>query len=107
LPTGCKGQTDPKKFTGEDQGKLRSFVALLCLHLINCPREFPNEQSKLCYTFSGLEGAILEQMIHLMKDNYINLENSEAFVTLLDEAYGDPNYMNTAKRILAKLYQGN
>jgi hypothetical protein len=26
---GCKGQMDPEKFTGEDCGKLRSFVALL------------------------------------------------------------------------------
>jgi hypothetical protein len=25
----CKGQMDPEKFTGEDRGKLRSFMALL------------------------------------------------------------------------------
>jgi hypothetical protein len=25
----CKGQTDPERFTGENRGKLRSFVALL------------------------------------------------------------------------------
>jgi hypothetical protein len=29
LPASRKGQTDPKKFTGEDCSKLRSFVALL------------------------------------------------------------------------------
>jgi hypothetical protein len=46
-PTTCKGQTDPKMFTGEDRSKLRSFVALLRLHLIDRPREFPNKQSKL------------------------------------------------------------
>jgi hypothetical protein len=44
---GLKGQTDPEKFTGEDRTKLRSFVALLHLHLIDCPGEFPNEQLKL------------------------------------------------------------
>jgi hypothetical protein len=43
LTAGRKGQTDPKKFTGEDHGKLRSFVALLRLCLIDCPGEFPNE----------------------------------------------------------------
>jgi hypothetical protein len=44
---GRKGQTDPEKFTWEDRGKLRSFVALLHLHLIDRPGEFPNERSKL------------------------------------------------------------
>jgi hypothetical protein len=106
-PTGHKGQTNPEKFTGEDHGKLRSFVALLRLRLIDRPGEFPNEQSKLRYAFSRLEGAALEQMIHLVKDDRVNLENLEAFVTLLDEAYGDPDHVNTAERTLAKLRQGN
>jgi hypothetical protein len=106
-PAGCKGQTDPKKFTGEDHGKLRSFVALLHLRLIDRPGEFPSEQSKLRYTFSRLDGAVLEQMIHLVQNDHVNLENFEAFVTSLDEAYGDPDRVNTAKRTLAKLCQGN
>jgi hypothetical protein len=42
-----------------------------------------------------------------MKDDCINLGNFEAFVTLLEEVYGDPNCMNTTKRVLAKLHQGN
>jgi hypothetical protein len=107
LPTSCKGQTNPKKFTGEDSGKLRSFVALLCLHLIDCPGEFPNEQSKLQCPFPRLEGATLEQLIHLMKDDYVNLGNIKAFVTLLEEVYRGPNYVNTAKWALAQLCQGN
>jgi hypothetical protein len=37
---------------------------------------------------------MLEQMIHLTKDYYMNLEN---FVTLLNEAYSYPNHMNTAE----------
>jgi hypothetical protein len=59
-PASCKGQTDREKFTGEDHGKLRSFVALLHRRLIARPREFPNEQSKLRYAFSRLEEATLE-----------------------------------------------
>jgi hypothetical protein len=105
--TGRKGQTDPEKFTGEDRGKLRSLVALLRLRLIDRPGEFPNEQAKLRYAFSRLEGAALEQLIHLVKDDRVNLANSEAFVTLLEEAYGDPDRVNTAERALAKLRQGN
>jgi hypothetical protein len=46
-PAGCKGQTDPKMFTRDDRSKLRSFVAVLHLYLMDHPREFPNEQSKL------------------------------------------------------------
>jgi hypothetical protein len=106
-PASCKGQTDPERFTGEDCGKLRSFVALLHLCLMNCPGEFLNEQSKLRYAFSRLEGTVLEQLIHLMKDDHMNLENVEAFVTSLEEAYGDPNRMNTTERVLTKLHQGN
>jgi hypothetical protein len=78
LPTSHKSQTDPKMFTREDHGKLRSFVAILYLYLIDCPREFPNEQLKLRYTFSRLEGAILKQMIYCIKDDHMNLENFEA-----------------------------
>jgi hypothetical protein len=106
-PTRYKGQTDLEKFTQEDYGKLRSFVALLHLHLIDHPREFPNEQSKLRYAFSRLEGAALEQLIHLMKDDYVNLGNFEACVTPLQEAYRDPDYVNTTEWALAKLHQGN
>jgi hypothetical protein len=96
-PASYKGQTDPETFTREDYGKLRSFVALLCLRLIDHPAEFPSKQLKLRYVFSRLEGAALEQMIHLVQNDCMNLENFEAFVTSLDEAYGDPDYVNIAK----------
>jgi hypothetical protein len=46
-------------------------------------------------------------MIHLMKDNGMNLETFEVFVTSLGEAYGDPDHMNTAKWALSKLCQGS
>jgi hypothetical protein len=106
-PVGCKRQPDPQKFTREDCSKLRSFVAILHLRLIDRPGEVPNKQWKLRYIFSRLQGATLEQMIHLVKDDHVNLENFEAFVTSLEEAYGDPDYMNTAEWALAKLRKGN
>jgi hypothetical protein len=43
-------------------------------------------------------------MIYLVKDDSMNLEYVKAFVTLLEEAYSNPNYVNTAQWILAKLY---
>jgi hypothetical protein len=42
-----------------------------------------------------------------MKDDCMNLENIEAFVTSLEEAYGDPDRMNTTEWALAILHQGN
>jgi hypothetical protein len=53
--------------------------------------------------FSRLEEAMLEQMIYLVKDNHVNLENIEAFVTSLKEAYADPDYVNTTEQALMKL----
>jgi hypothetical protein len=104
---GRKGQTDPEKFTGEDRHKLRSFIALLRLRLIDRPGEFPDEQSKLRYAFSRLEGAALEQLIHLVDNDHVDLDNFDAFVTSLEEAYGDPDHANSAERALSKLRQGN
>jgi hypothetical protein len=45
--SSCKGQSDPETFSGQDRNKLRSFVALLQLKLVNRPGKFPNDQSKL------------------------------------------------------------
>jgi hypothetical protein len=104
---GRKGQTDPERFTGEDRHKLRSFIALLRLRLIDRPGEFSDEQSKLHYAFSRLEGAALEQLIHLVDNDHVDLDNFDAFVTSLEEAYGDPDHANTAERALSKLRQGN
>jgi hypothetical protein len=42
-----------------------------------------------------------------VKDDRVNLGNFEAFVTSLEEAYGDPDCVNTAERVLAKLRQGS
>jgi hypothetical protein len=82
-------------------------VALLHLCLIDHPGEFLNELSKLRYAFAWLEGAALEQIIHLVNNHYVNLENFQAFVITLEEAYEDPDLVNTAKWVLAKLCQGN
>jgi hypothetical protein len=38
-----------------------------------------------------------------MKDDCMNLGNLEAFVTSLEEAYGDPDHVNTTEWALTKL----
>jgi hypothetical protein len=42
-----------------------------------------------------------------VKDDRVNLGNFEAFVTSREEAYGDPDRVNTTEWALAKLCQGN
>jgi hypothetical protein len=84
-------------FTRQGYGKVSSFIALLHLHLIDHPRESLNELSKLRYAFSHLEGPTLEQMIHLVDNDCMNLENFEAFITSFEAAYRDPNHANTAE----------
>jgi hypothetical protein len=50
---------------------------------------------------SQLEGATLEQIFYLVNKNHVNLENFEAFMTLLEETYGDPDHVNTAEWALS------
>jgi hypothetical protein len=107
IPTPCKIQPDPKPFTGEECNKLRSFITMLHLRLIDRPGEFPDEQSKLCNAFSQLDGPTLEQMLHLVENDHVNLETFGDFVTTLEESYGDPDRINTTEQAIAKLRQGN
>jgi hypothetical protein len=107
IPTPCKMQPDPKPFTGEECNKLRSFITMLYLHLIDRPGEFPDEQSKLCYAFSRLDRPTLEQMLHLVENDHVNLETFGDFMTTLEESYRDPDYINTAEWAITKLCQGN
>jgi hypothetical protein len=107
IPTPCKTQPDPKPFTGEERNKLRFFITMLHLHLIDRPGEFPDKQSKLRYAFSQLDGPTLEQMLHLVENDHVNLETFGHFVTTLEESYGNPDHINTAERAIAKLRQRN
>jgi hypothetical protein len=70
---------------------------MLHLRLIDRPGKFPDEQSKLHYAFSQLDGPTLEQMLHLVENDYVNLGTFGDFVTTLEESYGDPDHINTAK----------
>jgi tRNA A37 threonylcarbamoyladenosine dehydratase len=57
----------------------------------------------LHYALSRLEGAALEQLIHLVDNDHVDLDNFNAFITLLEEAYSDPDHANTAECALLKL----
>jgi hypothetical protein len=46
-------------------------------------------------------------MLHLVENDYINLETFGDFVTTLEESYSDPDCINTAEQAIAKLCQGN
>jgi hypothetical protein len=46
-------------------------------------------------------------MIHFADNDHMNLENIEAFMTLLEAGNRDSNHMNTTEGALSKLHQGN
>jgi hypothetical protein len=107
LPVSRRSQPDPKPFTGEDCTLLQPFLLTLHLCLQDCPREFPDEQSKLCYAMLRLEGPTLKQVMHLICPDCINLATFKDFASTLEEAYGDPDRVSTAEWGLTKLRQGN
>jgi hypothetical protein len=107
VPALRKMQPDPKPFTGEECSKLHSFITMLHLCLIDRPSKFPDEQLKLHYAFSQLDGPTLEQMLYLVENDHVNLETFGDFVTTLEESYSDPDHINTTERAIAKLRQGN
>jgi hypothetical protein len=85
LPTTTKDKLIPRSSPGKT-GRILSFIALLYLYLIHCHREFPNALSKLCYAFSYLQEATLEQIIYLVDNEYVDLESFEACITSLNKA---------------------
>jgi len=63
------------------------------------PASFPDEQSKMRYVFNRLRGIALGQILpHVRKDGTIGLEDLQAFIQLLEAAFGDPDRVATAKQ---------
>jgi hypothetical protein len=72
------------------------------------PGSFPDEQSKMRYAFNHLRGVALGQILpHVREDGTIRLENSPAFIQLLEAAFGDPDRVATAERKMREIKQKN
>jgi hypothetical protein len=82
---------DSQDFSGSDRTKLRGCIAQLRMVIRHTPASFPDEQSKMRYTFNCLRGIALGQILpHVQEDGMIGLEVLPALIQLLEAALGIP-----------------
>jgi len=98
---------DAPMFSGLARPELRPFVTKLRLKLHFNDDRYPTEQDKLAYAVQRLEDLALAQIIPFVEDHRINLDNVAALITILENAFGDPDRAATAERQLNKLRQTN
>ena len=90
------------KFDGT-RSKLRAFTTQLQLKVVS----FPDEQSRLRLAINCLAGEAMDQVQQYIKADRIDLENVEALIDILEEAFGNPNHVAEAEAKLCSLQQGN
>jgi len=61
----------------------------------------------LAYAVGFLKGKAYEQILPLIDEGNINIASVEALITLLENAFGDPDRVRTAERNLQSLRQKN
>ena len=86
----------PDKFDGT-RSKLRAFTTQLQLKV---GLSF-YEQFRLCLTINCLAREDIDQVQQYVKADRVDLENVEALIDIMEEAFGNPNCMAEAE---AKLY---
>jgi len=64
-------------------------------------------QHRLAYAVGFLKGKAYEQILPLIDEGNINIASVEALITLLENAFGDPDRVRTAERNLESLRQKN
>ena len=64
-------------------------------------------QHQLAYAVGFLKGKAYEQILPLIDEGNINIASVEALITLLENAFGDPDRVRTAERNLQSLRQKN
>jgi len=64
-------------------------------------------QHRLAYAVGFLKGKAYEQILPLIDERNINIASVEALITVLENAFGDPDRVRTAERNLQSLRQKN
>jgi hypothetical protein len=64
-------------------------------------------QHRLSYAVGRLEGVVFEQILPYIEDNAVNLDDIDALIKFLEDAFGDPDRVATATRELGNLRQAN
>jgi hypothetical protein len=92
----------PQKFTGE-RDKLREFLGQVRLNAST----FSDPQRRLRYAVSLLSGIAYDQVHPYVRADRVDLTDVEDLLTILENAFGNPNQRLDAERKLAALRQGN
>jgi len=66
-----------------------------------------NVQHRLAYAVGFLKGKAYEEILLLIDEGTINIASVEALITILENAFGDPDRVRTAQRNLQALRQKN
>jgi hypothetical protein len=96
---------DPAKFSG-DRSKHPDFLTKMRLHLMANADRFLNENAKMMYIISHLEGAALRQIATFVDGASINFDSPIGVMEYLETSFGDPDPTGTARRELNQLEQG-
>jgi len=96
----------PQEFDGS-QDQLRPFIAQLRTKFLGDAHKFVDVQHRLAYAVGFLKGKAYEQILPLIDEGNINIASVEALITLLENAFGNPDRVRTAERNLQSLHQKN
>jgi hypothetical protein len=93
---------DPERFSGRDRTKLRPYLAQLRLKAAT----FTDEQAKLRLAVNTLSEEALDQVLPYVQDDRVNFPTLAALITVLENAFGDPNRVANAEHRLNTIAQG-
>jgi hypothetical protein len=97
--------SDPTIYEG-NHDTLEGFIAQTRLKLFSDPTRFPTPTIRMAYTFNRLQGRAQAQVLPFIKGETIELKDTEDIIRILQNAFGDPDPVATARAKLANLKQG-
>jgi len=107
MPICCSGKIpDPPVFDG-NRKKIEEFIAQLRLKLFSDPTLFPTPALRMAYAFNRLEGHVQAQILsYIQAGATFSLPDVEDIIRVLNNAFGDPDPLATARSKLHQLKQG-
>ncbi|KAI0990820.1 hypothetical protein K3495_g17367, partial [Podosphaera aphanis] len=101
---------DPKVFSANDAAsrkELPLFIRKVNMKFIANRDWYPDEQSKMIYLVSRLEGKAYSTISYgINRDGSIKFTSSEAILILLEQAFADVDECNAARREILTIKQG-
>ena len=97
---------DPDKFNSEKTDLQRFTIQMVAKMKANADR-FPELYSQIAYTLNRLSGKASRQVMPYTDDIYSRFPDYTDVLKLLEEAFGDPNRADNARRRLISLKQNN